>query len=150
MYAEADFSGTLNELIQTCIDGQKGFETAAQAVEDPQLKQELKQYSEQRGDFAQELQRLVASGGEEATDHGSVSGAAHRGWMNLRTAVTSQNTHAILAECERGEDSAVETYRDALDEPLPPQLALPVASQYQAIQQAHDRVRELRDATKPN
>jgi len=150
MYGEADFSSTLNELIETCIDGQKGFEAAAAAVEDPTLKQELKRYSEQRGDFAHELQRLIASGGEQAKDHGSVSAAMHRGWMNLRQALTSNDTHAILAECERGEDSALEAYREALDEPLPPQLALPVASQYQAIQTAHDHVRDLRDSSKPN
>ena len=150
MYGESDFSGTLNELIETCIDGQKGFEAAAEAVEDPTLKQELKQYSQQRGDCAHELQRLVASSGEEPKEHGSASAAMHRGWMDLRKALTSNDTHAILAECERGEDSALETYRDALDEPLPPQLALPVASQYQAIQTAHDRVRDLRDSSKPN
>jgi uncharacterized protein (TIGR02284 family) len=150
MYGEADFSSTLNGLIETCIDGQKGFEAAADAVEDPQLKQELKQYSEQRGDFAHELQRLVASAGDDAKEHGSASGAMHRGWMNLRQALTSNDQYAILAECERGEDSALEAYRDALDEPLPPQLALPVASQYQAIQTAHDRVRDLRDSSKPN
>jgi uncharacterized protein (TIGR02284 family) len=67
--------------------------------------------------------------------------------MNLRKALTSQDQHAILAECERGEDSAVQAYRDALDESLPPQLALPVASQYQTIQSTHDRVRDLRDAS---
>src|SRR5690349_11489973 len=150
MYGEADFSSTLNGLIETCIDGQKGFEAAAEAIEDPQLKQELKQYSEQRGDFAHELQRLVASSGEDAKEHGSASGALHRGWMDLRKAVSSNDAHAILAECERGEDSALEAYREALDEPLPPQLALPVASQYQAIQSAHDRVRDLRDSSKPN
>jgi uncharacterized protein (TIGR02284 family) len=142
-----DFNSTLNELIETCIDGQRGFQAAAEAVDDPELKSELMRYSEQRGDFAAELQRLVGGTGEEPKHSGSLAGDLHRGWMNLRTALTSQDEHAILAECERGEDSAVESYRDALDEALPPQLALPVASQYQAIQSTHDRVRDLRDAS---
>ncbi|HEY7090943.1 MAG TPA: PA2169 family four-helix-bundle protein [Tepidisphaeraceae bacterium] len=145
--AQTDFNSTLNDLIETCIDGQRGFQAAADAVESPDLKGELMRYSEQRGDFAAELQRLVGSSGEEPKHSGSLSGDLHRGWMNLRKALTSQDQHAILAECERGEDSAVQAYRDALDEALPPQLALPVASQYQTIQSTHDRVRDLRDAS---
>ena len=31
-------SSTLNQLIQTCKDGEKGFEAAAQAVNDPNLR----------------------------------------------------------------------------------------------------------------
>lgn len=147
MAETTDFSSTLNELIETCIDGKLGFRAAAESVDDPHLKNELLRYSEQRAAFAQELQEMVASSGESPRDSGSVSGAMHRGWINLKGAIASSDRHAILAECERGEDSAVEAYRHALDEPLPPAMAIEVATQYEAIQSAHDRVRDLRDAS---
>lgn len=150
MSAASEYNSTLNELIETCIDGQKGFEAAAKAVDDPQLKNELLRYSEQRATFAEELQRLVSSTGESPTESGSMAAGMHRGWINLKSALASNDRHSILAECERGEDSAVETYRLALDEDLPPSVAVEVASQYQAIQSTHDRVRDLRDSAKPN
>ena len=49
---------------------------------------------------------------------GSAAGALHRGWINLKSALTSGDDHAILAECERGEDSAVEEVSKALDNGL--------------------------------
>jgi uncharacterized protein (TIGR02284 family) len=147
MAASTEFGKTLNELIETCIDGKLGFAAAADSVDDPQLKNELMRYSEQRAAFAQELQQMASSAGESARESGSVSGAMHRGWINLKGAIASNDRHAILAECERGEDSAVETYRHALDEPLPPAMAIEIATQYEAIQSAHDRVRDLRDAS---
>src|SRR5581483_6720075 len=101
-------------------DGQKGFETASEAVEDPQLKNELMHYSVQLSNFASELQNLLSVEGEEPAEHGHASAALHRGWMNIRSAVSSHDPHAILAECERGEDSAVSAYKDALQHSLQP------------------------------
>jgi hypothetical protein len=43
----------------------------------------------------------------------------HRAWINIKSAVTNRDRHAILAEAERGEDSAVDAYKDALEENLP-------------------------------
>jgi uncharacterized protein (TIGR02284 family) len=46
----------------------------------------------------------------------TVAGAIHRGWTGLKAALTSGNDHAILAECERGEDRAIEAYKKALEQ----------------------------------
>ncbi|MEO7318692.1 MAG: PA2169 family four-helix-bundle protein, partial [Chthoniobacteraceae bacterium] len=78
---------------------------------------------------------------------GSVSGALHRGWIDLKAALTSKDEHAILAECERGEDSAVAHYTEALaDEGLPGHVTATLQTQYKAVKAAHDRVRDLRDS----
>jgi uncharacterized protein (TIGR02284 family) len=143
-----DVTSTLNELIQTCIDGQNGFDTAAKAIDDPSLKAELAGYSAQRRDFAAELRRLVAGEGEEPTERGSVAAALHRGWINLKNAISTNDRYAILAECERGEDSAVAEYRKAIGVGLPPDCASVVQSQFAAVQRTHDRIKALRDASK--
>jgi uncharacterized protein (TIGR02284 family) len=139
---------TLNDLVQTCIDGQKGFESAANAIDDPSLKSELMGYSAQRRDFANDLQNLVASFGDRPTQSGSVSGALHRGWINLRDAVTTRDSYAILAECERGEDAAVAEYRKAAEANLPAEFDQVVESQFAAVQATHDRIKSLRDSFK--
>ena len=103
--------------------------------------------SRQRGLFITQLQDLVRGLGEKTGKEGSVAGALHRGWIDLKGALTSGDEHSILAECERGEDSAVEEYREALDHAeLPPHVREIVAHQYLAVQAAHDRVRDLRDS----
>ena len=142
-------SSTLNHLIEACRDGQYGFEEAAKGVGDPALRAELMQYAMQRREFATALQQALRTMGEDPKDAGSVSGALHRGWINVKQALSTNDDFAILSECERGEDSALDTYRDALSEQVPPGVDDLVETQYSAIKHVHDRIRSLRDANKP-
>ena len=139
---------TLNGLIETCKDGQNGFQQAAEGVERSDLKSLFYEFSQQRAQFAGELQSLVQGLGGDPENSGSVAGAIHRGWINIKSAVTGQDESAILNECERGEDSAKNNYKDALEEALPANILETVHEQYQAVQSAHDRVKALRDAAK--
>ena len=138
----------LNDLIETLKDGQQGFREAAEDVKSSDLKTLFSEYSLQRSQFAGELQSLAHSLGEkEPATAGSVSGALHRGWINLKSALSSKDEHAILAECERGEDSAVAAYTKALaEEGLPGHVTATLQTQYKAVKAAHDRVRDLRDS----
>jgi uncharacterized protein (TIGR02284 family) len=145
MKDQKETTSLLNDLIQTLRDGQEGFKQAAEAVKDPQLKSLFTEYSQQRLRFATALQSQVQSLGQETETSSSAAGALHRGWINLKSAVTGGDDHAILAECERGEDSAVEEYKKALDDDLSPSLYELVSRQYTDIKAAHDRIRNLRD-----
>ncbi len=141
-------TSTLNDLIETLKDGQEGFRAAAEDVESSDLKTLFGEYSLQRSKFAGELQALARGLGEkEPETTGSVSGALHRGWINLKAALSSKDEHAILAECERGEDSAVAEYQKALEQTgLPANVQDILRTQFTAVQAAHDRVRNLRDS----
>jgi len=142
---------TLNSLIETLKDGQEGFRQAAEAVKDGTLKSLFSEYSLQRAKFAGELQNEVirSLGDSKPEETSSVSGALHRAWINLKSALTSGDDHAILAECERGEDSAISEYRKAIeDENLSSPLRDIVSRQYTEVKAAHDRVKALRDQTK--
>ena len=141
-----DVISTLNGLIETCKDGQEGSKEAAEGVERSDLKSLFYEFSQQRAQFAGELQSLVQQLGGDPENTGSVAGAIHRGWMNIKSAVTGKDEAAILNECERGEDSAKNTYKDALENSLPANVLETVQTQYQAILSAHDRVKALRDA----
>ena len=139
----------LDELIETLKDGQEGFKQAAKAVSDAKLKSLFRDYSDQRARFVTALQTEARRYGEKQPDNGSsAAGALHRGWMNLKSAVTGGDEHAILAECERGEDSAVEEFEKAMQDDLPPGLQEIVSGQFSQIKAAHDRIKSLRDATK--
>jgi len=137
----------VNQLIEICRDGEKGFETAAKAVSDSELKSELMRYSMQRRDFALDLERMLAELGQEPTTHGSIVGILRRGWINL-TKIAGENPHAVLAVCDRGEDAALEAYRNAIHEALQGTLEDLVSAQYRVITTVHDRIRTLRDSFK--
>src|SRR3954451_10438251 len=142
---------TLNSLIETLKDGQEGFRQASEAVKDSQLKSLFNELSLQRSKFAGELQNQVIQLGEsEPEKTSSTAGALHRAWINMKSAITSQDDHAILAECERGEDSAVAEYKKAMedDSRLPTPIRDIVSRQYTAVKAAHDQVKALRDASK--
>jgi uncharacterized protein (TIGR02284 family) len=139
----------IDNLIETLKDGQEGFKQAAESVRNPALKTLFSDYSDQRSRFATVLQSEARRQGEtEPETTSSATGALHRGWINLKSAVTGGDEHAILAECERGEDSAVEEYKKALDDDLSPAARELVSLQFPEIKAAHDRIRSLRDAAK--
>lgn len=139
---------TLNNLIETCKDGQQGFKDAAEGVDNSQLKTVFYDYSQQRARFAGELQDAVRNLGGEPEDSASFSGSIHRGWINIKSAVTGSDETAILNECERGEDVAVKEYQKALDQDLPENIAEVVRRQYGEIQEAHDRIKNLRNSAR--
>jgi uncharacterized protein (TIGR02284 family) len=149
MAQQKETISTLNSLIETLKDGQEGFKQAAKGVADSQLKSLFNEYSRQRSRFASELQNQVETLGESKPEESSsAAGALHRAWINLKSAVTSGDDHAILAECERGEDSAVKEYEKAMKEDLSPSLRDIVSGQYSHVKSAHDRIRNLRDTRK--
>jgi uncharacterized protein (TIGR02284 family) len=141
-----DVISTLNNLIETCKDGQEGFQQAAEGVQDSQLKTLFYEFGQQRARFAGELQALVRELGGDPEDSSSTAGALHRGWINIKSAITGQDDSAILNECERGEDVAKNAYKDALEDNLPANVMTTVQDQYSAVQAAHDQIRALRDS----
>jgi uncharacterized protein (TIGR02284 family) len=137
----------LNGLIETCKDGEYGFKAAADGLQDVQIKSLFQQYSRQRGEMARELQLEVRRLGGDPDKSGSVAGAAHRGWINIKSVVTGKDDGSIVAEAERGEDSAKRMYEAAFKEALPVQTAALVREQSLKVHNTHDRVRSLEKAT---
>lgn len=143
-----DVISTLNGLIQTCRDGQEGFKDAAEGIERSDLKSLFYEFSQQRAEFAGVLQGLVRSIGGDPETEGSIAGAMHRGWIDLKSAITGGDEQSILNECERGEDSAKNAYSEALKLNLPSNVSDVIRQQSQAVQAAHNRIKELRDVGK--
>ena len=136
----------LNDLIETCTDGENGFRTAAEHVKDTELTRFFTMCSQQRAQFTSELQSEVRQLGGTPVDRGTVSAAFHRGWINIKSVVTGGSNEAIIAECERGEDAALENYERVLKQNLPPNVLPVVKHQYTEIKRAHDRIRDLDQA----
>lgn len=136
----------LNDLIETCKDGQYGFSTCAERASSSSLKQVFQQRAQDCASGATELQSLVLQYGGTPEQGGSATGALHRGWVKVVDAVTGSDDQAILNECERGEDAALGRYRAALRETdLPADVRAVIERQQQGAQRNHDQIKSLRD-----
>jgi uncharacterized protein (TIGR02284 family) len=138
-----DLIDTLNVLIETCKDGEKGFNTCAEDIASPQLKATFAKAAAHCADAARELQAEVQKLGGKPERHGSLVGSAHRRWVDIKSAILGKDDVAVIAECERGEDVAKECYEKALKQDLPPAIKAMVQQQYIGVLAHHDFVRRL-------
>jgi len=141
----ADYTSILNDLVETSKDGEQGFRSAAADAKSAELKATFLRRADDCAKGASELQQLIARMGGKPEQGGSVAGAMHRGWVDLKAKVTGRDDLAILEECERGEDVAKAKYRKALDSALPDDVRSAVQRQYDGVVRNHDAVRDLRD-----
>ncbi len=141
---------TVHHLIERCKDGAKGYETAAEDVEDADLKDLFRKYAVQRDSMITELQNQLHQMGKMDDESSSIEGTIHRAWIDLKSAISSKDRKRILEECERGEDYAVKAYQEALNSNLPGTLKQVIEQQYQDVKAAHDHIRALRDSARQN
>ena len=145
---ENDAISVVENLIETCRDGENGYRDAAEHVKRADLKTYFNEQSAVRRRFAQELQmELGKLGKPEKKISGSAGAAMHRAWIDTKVAMGGGDK-TILESVESGEDKAKDTYNKALSGTLPPSLAELVRRQGASVQQAHDKVRTLRDQAK--
>lgn len=128
---------TYNNLINICADGKKGYEHAAENIDDPTMEMTFRRFAQERAEFMEQLQEQVAMLDAEAEDEGTISGSLHRSWMDIKAALTSGNEESIIKACISGDETAVSEYESALkDTTMPPAARQVVAEQYSKIKQA--------------
>jgi uncharacterized protein (TIGR02284 family) len=139
----------LNDVIETCKDGEYGFKTCAENATAPALKQTFLRRASECAGATTELASLVVQYGGKPEDGGSLSGALHRGWVKVVDAVSGTSDQALLNESERGEDTALARYRKALkEEGLPSDVLAVLSRQMLGVQRNHDEIKLLRDQYK--
>lgn len=135
----------IENLIETCKDGQKGYQDAASHVKRSDLKTYFNEQSLERSRFAGELEaELIRSGKPDKKVSGSVSGTLRRAWIDTKVSLGGGDK-TILESIEAGEDNAKETYQKAITGDLPENIAQIVRRQAASVQKAHDKVKSLRD-----
>lgn len=134
----------LNGLIKTCKDGELGYRTAAADVRNTELETVFTQYSKQRGQFAQKLQAEVERLGGKPEDSGSTGGTLLRGWIDLKSKLTSGDGAAIIGTCETGEEVAVAAFSWVMNLDISGQTRSLVDRQCKSIKEAHARLLRLK------
>jgi uncharacterized protein (TIGR02284 family) len=140
-----DVVDALQDLAECCKDGEYGFRACAEQAKRSDLKSLFLQRADDCRGAAQELNEQIRLLGGNDTDHGSAAGAVHRGWVAVKSTLSTYDDKAVLEEAERGEDNAKARYMKALKQPLPAGVKLIVERQMQGVQRNHDQIKMLRD-----
>jgi len=138
----------LNDLVMINNDRIRGYEEAVKELkEDDQDLKSLFDHliveSQQiKSDLIQEIQVLHGDVENKTTEMGKI----YRGWAGLKAIFTGDSRHAILSNCEFGEDAAQKAYNKALEtEKLPAFLREMLSNQQATLKVSHDEIRDLRN-----
>ena len=140
-----DVVDVLKDLVECCKDGEYGFRECAEQAKDSQLRSTFLQRADDCRRGAQELNDCIRQYGGSVEDGGSAMGAMHRGWVSIKSKLTTYDDKAVLEEAERGEDNAKARYMKALQKNLPSDVRQVVERQMQGVQRNHDQVKMMRD-----
>jgi len=140
----------LNDLIATCSKGQDTFRNAAENIQNSEFRRLFNIFSQQRAQFVSELQGEVHRLGGAAEQARDMS-ALPANTVPFRSSTTpkssgTNNEPAIISECQREEEAAVNDYQEALKADLPMDVQYVVKRQYMDIKDAYDRIRILQRA----
>jgi len=139
----------LNKLVEINNDRIEGYETASKETEEQDLKSLFSQFAQTSYTCKQELTSEIYKLGGTPTEGTKITGKFFRVWMDVKTALTGKNRKAILNSCEYGEDQAIKTYENVLEDEME-HLSLAqqslIRTQYTLIKSDHYRVKSMRDA----
>lgn len=137
----------LNGLIATTIDSAEGFARSAENAQAQRYRELFSGYAQERRQVVANLQIRVRSLGGTPEDDGSVAGALHRRWEDLKRALSSNDDRAVIEEVERGEDHIKAKYESALsDDRLSAETRMTIRSCFESVIQGHEKARELKHA----
>lgn len=145
----SDDDKVAKELVETLKDGERGFASAAEKLQDsdrPEWATTLQRLSEQRATFAREIIELGHEYDEDVDTSGTVAASVHRGWVSLKDALTGDDAGSVLGAAITGEDHAVSEYEDALTHDLSDGFRDVVSRQQAAVVAARDEVKGLQVA----
>lgn len=137
---------TLNRLMEICRDSEQGYRAAAEGLRNEPLRMLFLEYSQQRARLVSELQEEARRLGAVVAGGQVPAPAEKRVGAHIKPAA-GEDEASVISECERGDDAAVRTYEEALEqENLPPEARSLIEKQYTQIKVAHDQVRQMEQA----
>lgn len=106
----------INNILEYLHDSYNGYHESSSDIENSELKAQFTSAANTRQQMIDELKQCVSANDETPSKHGTMAGAAHRLFVNLKSVVTGKNETAITNEVIRGESVLAEKYQDAISE----------------------------------
>ena len=136
---------SLHKLIELNKDSDRGYKEASENIEDPELKTILYRLSQQRAEFRGDIEEILRKDyHDDANPSDSFLSKLHRGWMDFKSSISSNDNQAVLDECIRGEKHAIETYEEELSEHLPKYIEEQLNAQLTMVKGALNQINEFK------
>ncbi|MBU2919893.1 PA2169 family four-helix-bundle protein [Winogradskyella psychrotolerans] len=136
----------LNNLLEKTYDAEKGFTKAAENIEHASLKSYFRNKAQERLNFGRELKQEIRSFNQDVDKGGSLTGKAHRAWMDVKSLFSADDEQSMLNEAIRGEKAAIEEYEDVINETsLPMSTKSVLQSQKSTITNGLAKINVLED-----
>jgi len=137
----------LNDLIRCCTNGEEGFRIAAESIRNSEFRRLFNIFSQQRAQFASELRAEIHRlGGSATLDTATASTGTEPSKSSLKYFTPAADECAVIMQCQQREETAVNSYQEALKADLPLDVQYVVKRQYMDIKDAYDRIRILQRA----
>lgn len=131
-------AAALRALSALCHDSEAGYRKAAEDAHNEDLTFEFEELAEQRAKIAEALDKILRDLGIEPESSGTLAGAAHRAFLDLRSKLQRGNPKAVFAEIARGEGTFESAIDKALEFPMPQNLRRQLQGHHRTIRQARD------------
>lgn len=141
-----EIEDSINDIIQKNEDAIKGYEKAAENSEEIGLKSYFQNKSIERRNFLVELKAAAPALKTRDDIDGSVTGAMHRTWMDVKTFFSGDSDEAMLEEAIRGDKAAINEYNEVLgDTHLPLEAAAVIRKQRDWLMDDLKTIKTLED-----
>ena len=107
----------LNRLLTRNYDAEKGYQQVAEKVDHPELRSFCEVNAQERYRFGHQIKEIEKGHSIEPDKGSSLSGDAHRAWMEILDKLNSSSDEKIVTEAKRGEDMAIADYQEAVKAP---------------------------------
>lgn len=108
---------SLQHLVTIGVDGEEGYEKAAQMVSSKDLLAQFEQAATGRNIQTEAIRNYLSDNGIEKPEHeGGFSGTLHRAWLDVKGTLSNRSDSVAISSCITGDKAAVNAYQEVLDE----------------------------------
>jgi uncharacterized protein (TIGR02284 family) len=128
------------KLMKVNLDAFEGYRTAAENTNDSRITTFFEQAALQRKEFA----KYWAANLDNPSYKTDLKADFHRVWMNIKTGRNKYNASAILNECKRGEEHALDQYQQLREVDLPKDVQEVLDKQKRDIEAALQQIHNMK------
>ncbi len=140
-----DAEAQLNRLLTRNYDAEKGYQTVAEKVDHPEMRDFMTANRQERNRFGHEIKGIMSQMNIKPDKGTSITADAHRAWINVRDVLSLNSEKAILEEAERGEDFAVTDYQEAISNAsLSPENQRILSDHLNSIKKSKEQIARLK------
>lgn len=153
MTAAPDSDALTHEVLHTLVEvsqmGECIFRACAEQARSADIRALMQRRANEYAQGTAELQLLALRHGLEPMSRDDMVAAMHQAWFSTRPPIDRQPDSELLAECDGGEDVALQLFAEAMGNALPSDIHDAVRRQIEGVTRYHDRTRPLRDESEP-